>query len=446
LAGRRAGSPGAGIAAEYLASACRALGLAPVDGDGFFQSIPLVQVAIQRSRLEVVRDTERAVFEGPQDFVTDLDLGSSFTGFAGPAMRLEELAGTDSVPDVRGAIVITESLRDRGVLDVLGARGAAGLILAVRDPERYDLYARSRGTTRLLLADRDAQSSLLRPLPTIVVGPAAAEALLGPAAGPRGSISRIEVQVDVVRSRVPDQNVICLLMGADPRARDTAIVFTAHFDHLGIGIPDARGDSIYNGFSDNAAGVAMLLAVARALQQPRYIPAHSILFLFPAAEEQGLLGSDYYTAHPRWPLKRTLAAINLDAGAPPGPPSTWRLAGVPGSPLALLASDVAHIRGWSATVTEAGPNSDHYPLLAAGVSAIFVIPGPGPYEGMSMDSSRALKSRWDAYHQSGDEWSEAFPLSGLARYAEYALLIAHALDRGLTDPGDRSRHGPRRHR
>jgi len=442
LAGRRAGSPGAGIAAEYVATACRALGLQPAGGDDFFQSVPLVQVAIRRSQLEIVSDTGRSVFEAPGDFVTDLDLGSSLSGFAGPAVFVTAPLGRKPLPDVRGAIVITEALRDRGALDQLTTAGAAGLILAVRDDARYDLYARSRGATRLLLDVPQARSSLLRALPTIAAGPTASSALLGstgtePSDGPLGQ--RIEVHMDVERSVVPDRNVVCLFPGRDPRARDTAIVFTAHFDHLGVGIPDERGDSIYNGYSDNAAGVAMLLAIARAFQHPQYAPAHSILFLFPTAEEQGLLGSDYYATHPRWPLERTLAAINLDAGAPPGPPSTWRLAGVPGSRLALLASDVAHSRGWSATVTQATPNSDHYPLLQAGVPAIFIIPGPGPYEGLSMDSSRVLKSRWDAYHEPGDEWSPDFPFAGLGRYAEYALLVAHALDRGLTDAGTPSR-------
>jgi hypothetical protein len=438
LAGRRAGSEGARLAAEYIAAACQALGLEPV-GRAYYQPVPLVEATIRSGTLVVTSDTERSVFESPRDFVADLGGGPSLAAFGGPTVFLE--APLRPVTDVRNAVAIAEAIRDRAALDSLAVRGAAGLVLTVTDPRQYDLFARSRGETRLVLDGGDAPSSLLRALPTVAAGPAASAAILrgrhvGESSdGPLGG--RVDVSLDVVRTSAPDNNVACLRPGTDPRARDTAIVLTAHFDHLGIGLPDAHADSVYNGFSDNAAGVAMLLGIASAVRRPDRAPRHSMLFLFCTAEEQGLLGSDYYTAHPVWPLERTLAVINLDAGAPPGPPSSWRLAGIPGSQLATLATDVALAHGWSATVSRATPNSDHYPFLRAGVPAVFVIPGPGPYEGMSVDSSRALKARWDAYHQPGDGWFPEFPLAGLARYADYALLIATALDRGLTEPGER---------
>jgi len=438
LQGRRAGSAGARIAAEYLAAACRTLGLHPAGGDDYFQSVPLIRVVTRSARLEVASAAGRSVFHAPQDFVLDLDMGSSLTGFAGPAVFVPSPLSLADAPQVSGAVVIAEAIQDRDLLDSLASRGAAGLVLAVRDDRRYDLYARSRGDTRLVLAEPATPSSLLRTLPTVAIGPAATAALIGssavPAAGPLGV--HVELRSEIERSHVPDRNVACLLPGSDPLARDSAIVLTAHYDHLGIGIPDQRGDSVYNGFSDNAAGVAMLLGIARAFREPRHAPVHSILFLFFAAEEQGLLGSDYYAAHPRWPHDRTLGVINLDAGAPPGRPASWRLAGTPGSRLVLLATDVAHARGWSATVTQATPNSDHFPFLRAGVSAVFIIPGPGPYEGMSVDSSRALRARWDHYHQPADEWAPDFPLAGLSRYAEYAFFVAWGLDRGVKDLED----------
>ncbi|HWP37613.1 MAG TPA: M28 family peptidase [Gemmatimonadales bacterium] len=433
LQGRRAGSPGARLAAEYIAATCQALGLEEVR-DSYFQSVPLVESAIRSGTLTVTTNAGRWVFVSPRDFVADLGSAASLTGFDGPAVFVENPLAPSV--DIRGAVVVTEEIGDRAALDTLEARGAVGLVLAVADGRRHDLYVRSRGETRLTLADGTVGSSLLRSLPTVVAGPAIASVILGPGA-PRDA--RVELTLDVVRTSTPDRNVACLQPGSDPRARDTAIVFTAHFDHLGVGLPDARGDSVYNGFSDNAAGVAMVLGIAAATRRAERAPRHSMLFLFFTAEEHGLLGSDYYTAQPLWPLDRTRAVINLDAGAPPAPPSSWRLAGTVGSELAHLAVDVALARGWSATVTPATPNSDHFPFLRAGVPAVFVIPGPGPYEGMSMDSSRALKAKWDAYHEPGDEWSPVFPLAGLARYAEYAWLIGAALDRHLTDGGERSR-------
>jgi Zn-dependent M28 family amino/carboxypeptidase len=253
---------------------------------------------------------------------------------------------------------------------------------------------------------------------------------------PNGPLERaVSLQLDAARRPVADRNVACLLPGTDPRQRDTAIAFTAHYDHLGTGAPDERGDSIYNGFSDNAAGVAMLLAIARAMQTHAK-PRHSALFLFFTGEEHGLLGSDYYVARPLWPLARVRGVINLDAGAPAAQPASWRIAGDQGSPLGLLAVDVALARGWSATTSAARANSDHFPFARSGVPAIAIIPGPGPYEGLTTDSSESLRRRWDFYHQPGDEWSAEFPLSGLRRYAEYAYLIALALDRGLSAVGE----------
>jgi Iap family predicted aminopeptidase len=408
--------------------------------ESYFQPVPLVEARIRRATLTVGRDTTRAVFESPGGFVADLGTGASLIDFAGPAVFGETPFRAPPLRDMRGAVVVAEAISERAMLDSLKAWGAAGLVLAVTDPGQYDLLARSRGETRLVLADDGIETSLLRVLPTMAAGPTASAAILGRDGlrAPYGPLGvHVGVRLDVDRVPAPDRNVACLARGRDARARDTAIVFTAHFDHLGIGLPDASGDSVYNGFSDNAAGVAMLLGIAQAVRCPGRLPKHSVLFLFPTAEEHGLLGSEYYAAHPLWPLERTLAVINLDAGAPPGRPSSWRLAGTPGSKLALLATDVAHAHGWSATVSQATPNSDHYPFLRAGVPAVFVIPGPGPYEGMSVDSSRALKARWDAYHQPSDQWRPGFPLAGLGRYAEYALLIAEALDRGVTEPSVR---------
>src|SRR5262249_32298792 len=155
----------------------------------------------------------------------------------------------------------------------------------------------------------------------------------------------------------------------------TAIVFTAHYDHLGVGVPDSRGDSIYNGFSDNAAGVAMLLTIGNGLaKRPNGRPRHTIILLFFTGEEMGLLGSDYYVANPLWPLQTTKGVINLDAGAPPARPWSWRLAAAK-SPLLQLAQDVAADHGWSATTSPATPNSDYFPFARVGVPAIFIVPG-----------------------------------------------------------------------
>jgi Zn-dependent M28 family amino/carboxypeptidase len=101
------------------------------------------------------------------------------------------------------------------------------------------------------------------------------------------------------------------LEGADPKLRDEYVIYTAHWDHLGIG-PEVNGDKIYHGAMDNASGVAGLFEVARAFGKVQPPPRRSILFLSVTAEEKGLLGSQYYAEHPLYPLPKTLAEINMD--------------------------------------------------------------------------------------------------------------------------------------
>ncbi|MGH7445000.1 MAG: M28 family peptidase, partial [Longimicrobiales bacterium] len=210
------------------------------------------------------------------------------------------------------------------------------------------------------------------------------------------------------------------LPGNDPALRDEYVVYTAHYDHLGISIPDAEGDSIYNGFSDNAAGVAMLLGIAEALRDAP--PARSLLFLFFTGEERGLLGASYFAAHPPVPLERMHALINLDAGAPSAPPVSWRVAGGDSSALGTLAAQVAADHGWIARLSGASPNSDYWPFLQRGVPAVFLIPGD-VWENTAPEQREALRRQWDHYHQPADEYHPDFPFSGLERYADYAMAL-----------------------
>lgn len=109
------------------------------------------------------------------------------------------------------------------------------------------------------------------------------------------------------------RNVIGWIRGAHPSLRDEYVVYTAHYDHVGVaGLPDAQGDSIYNGADDNASGTAALLEIAEAFASLDSPPRRSVVFLATAAEERGLLGAFHYAANPTFPLDRTIANLNLD--------------------------------------------------------------------------------------------------------------------------------------
>src|SRR4030095_16736765 len=110
---------------------------------------------------------------------------------------------------------------------------------------------------------------------------------------------------------IESRNVVAKLEGSDAALKDEYVVYSAHWDHLGVGAP-VKGDAIYNGALDNASGVATVLEIARAFTEAKPQPKRSILFLMVTAEEQGLLGSQYYSVTPLYPLAKTVANINID--------------------------------------------------------------------------------------------------------------------------------------
>src|SRR5690606_3959680 len=295
------------------------------------------------------------------------------------------------------------------VLPALERAGVAGLVYLVSDSAQFSLLARSRGSERLYV-DAAVDDPIWQPsLPSILAGPALTAALLRGTAIPPEAFRgepfapvrlgrRIAVDIRGAERVIPAANVGGILPASDP-ARTDVIVYTAHYDHLGI-VPGSGGDSIYNGFSDNAAGVAMLLAIARAfVEEP---PGPAVLFLFLTGEERGLLGASYAAIAPPVPLDRITALINLDAGAPPAPPVSWRIAGGEGQPLGQLGADVASRQGWTATLSAASPNSDYWPFLRRGVPAIFLIPG-AEWEGVTTAERDELRRRWDRYHHPRSE-------------------------------------------
>ncbi len=445
LEGRGTGTRGARLAASYIASQCRALGLQPVAGK-YLHAFSLEEASVETSTHLTVRNgATEEVFRYPRDFTPDVGTVRTLVGFRGPAVYVgpsqDITAGSLRGLDLAGSVAVTDgATNDLPAIDTLKARGVVGVVHLVSDFRTYRLYRNSRGGGRMYHSDSTIESSFLPGLPSVIASPQLSYSLvigqgevMSRSRGPLGP--SVSYELSTQRRRFESSNVACLLPGTERLTADTAIAFSAHYDHLGIGTPDETGDSIYNGFSDNAAGVAMLLAIAEAMATDTAFPMrHSALFLFFVGEERGLLGSDYYVSHPAWPLDRTLAVINLDAGAPPGVLTSWRLAGVDSSSLETTAVRIGLERGWQITTSPARANSDYYPFIRHGVESIFLIPGSGNYEGLSADSSKALRERWDSYHHPADAWDNDFPFSGLKRYAEYAYLIGRALDSRSESP------------
>lgn len=234
---------------------------------------------------------------------------------------------------------------------------------------------------------------------------------------------------------ITSYNVVGLLPGKS--RPDETVIYSAHHDHLGIGLPDANGDNIYNGALDNATGTAHVLEQARAFARgPR--TDRSIVFLFVAAEEKGLLGSEYYVSNPLFPLAKTAGVLNTDGGAIHGPARDFSMSG--SAKLGLLDLAIAEAAKQGRRFTpdekvEAGYffRSDHFPFAKRGVPAISWRAGLDLVNGGTA-RGKALSDDYTAkrYHQPDDEWSPDWNLTGLVQDAQ----LLHRLGRNLANSND----------
>jgi Zn-dependent M28 family amino/carboxypeptidase len=230
----------------------------------------------------------------------------------------------------------------------------------------------------------------------------------------------------VKQSRVVSKNVVGRL---DGRSRpDETVIYTAHWDHLGIGAPDDGGDRIYNGARDNALGIASLLEIARVwTAAPR--TERSVVFLALTAEEKGLLGSEYYAQQPLYPLEKTVAVYNMDGGSTWGPSNDVAIAGEGKISLQRDLAMAARLKGREFSPDprpEAGSffRSDHFPFAKVGVPAISFRNGENLEKG-GVAAGKAASDEYNAkrYHQPADEWSPNWDLSGAAEDTELLYTI-----------------------
>ncbi len=224
-------------------------------------------------------------------------------------------------------------------------------------------------------------------------------------------------------------NVLGVLPGGDPALANQFVVYTAHHDHLGVQ-PRGKGkDAIYNGALDNAAGIAQMLAVARAFTALPDAPRRSILFLAVAAEEQGLLGSAYYCRHPTVPPARLAANLNIDGGNIWGRTRDVTAVGFGKSTLDTVAEAAADAQGRTYgddPFPERGHfyRSDQFNLARIGVPALFLNEGLD-FVGRPPDWGRAQVDAWleQHYHQPSDEMDATWVLDGMVDDARLLFAI-----------------------
>jgi Zn-dependent M28 family amino/carboxypeptidase len=232
----------------------------------------------------------------------------------------------------------------------------------------------------------------------------------------------------VKRESVVSKNVVGLLPGTTHP--DQVVMYTAHWDHLGVGKPDATGDTLFNGATDNASGLAAVLELGRMFASAPKLP-RSMVFLAVTAEEKGLLGSEYYAANPLYPLETTVAALNMDSMGLYGKARDFSTFG----PNTVVDEVAAAGKKQGRTLVpdprpEAGSffRSDHFSLSKVGVPAVSFRPGDDLVEGGKAKGVKLREAYTDKkYHQPKDEWSEEMDFSGQVQDIELLYDVGRSL-------------------
>lgn len=325
LRGRDTPSPGLEAAAEYIAALFGELGLEPADdGDGYVRRFPLQAVRLDAAALRVEARahgaTTRATYR--DDFFVLPARVDSVVGvplFAGQAQ-----VGVTVSQEARGRMVFmfvpdtamqAWQVAVSAALQAAWGAGASAVVLAL-DP---DFPAEILGQLAGEVAGQVA------PLPVVGLRYDVAREVFRHAGldldGIRhradGTLTPLDGVNMLIRAPISADaamapNVVGVLRGADPALRDQYVVYSAHFDHVGVGRPDASGDSIYNGADDNASGTSAVLELARAFASLEPRPARSVMFVLVSGEEQGLLGSMHFAQNPPVPASQMVANINAD--------------------------------------------------------------------------------------------------------------------------------------
>ncbi len=312
MKGRATPSPEQEIAAEYIASEFRRAGLDPVGDDGYFQTARYVRVTPDVEGLELTLELggqslrlDKASFAIQNPVGMDLRTGavkSTLDQVSLQALTPEQVKGKVLFLDAPAG---TPPGGGRGA----GQIGLSPAMLADLQPALVVLL-RATGNQAVNTAARLREAAAAAPVPTMLVWDsglrtAVAAATNGPLEG------AVAVHIPAPRLEpVKLRNVVGALRGSDPVLKDTYVLVTAHYDHLGV--RDVDGDGIFNGANDNASGTSCVIEIASALAALPQRPRRTVVFVGLFGEEMGLVGSRYYGAHPIFPLTKTVADINLE--------------------------------------------------------------------------------------------------------------------------------------
>ena len=238
---------------------------------------------------------------------------------------------------------------------------------------------------------------------------------------------RVSLSMSYKVSEMSTHNVVGKVEGGDPAARDEAVVFTAHWDHLGMG-EDVNGDRIYNGAVDNASGTAMLIEMARAWASLDPLPRRSAYFVAVTSEESGLLGSKYLAENPPLPAEKIAANLNFDSYSPLGRSKQLVVNGAERTSFYDVVKNTAERYGLT-ILPDPRPEqgsyfrSDHFSFAKQGVPAFSVNMGPERLAPLAPQLEEVQKRLQGSYHQPSDEYGEDWDFSGMEQFARLGLTL-----------------------
>lgn len=451
--GRKPFTEGETKTVAYLESQFKQLGLEPGNGDSYIQAVPMANIlAIAAPSMEVKSAKGTFNLKAFDDYIiwtdktdSSISLNNTDLVFAGYGVVAPEYNWNDYAGlDVKGKVVMVmvndpgfwvgdTSLFKGKAMTYYGrwtykfeeaARQGAKACLIIHNTAAasypFSVQQNSFNTTRLKLDNRGKN------IPNCdVIGwvPEKIAHQLFTAAGYDSSLLvkanepgfkpvplglQLSTTMKVKASFNKSSNVIAKITGT--KRPDEVIIYTAHWDHLGIGRPDQTGDSIYNGALDNASGTAGLLEMARVFKNMKAKPERTIVFLAVTAEEQGLLGSAYYAENPIYPVHKTVANINMDGLNRFGKTKDMVVVGQGQSELEDYLKDAIEKTGGYLsfdTHTEAGYyyRSDHFNFAKVGIPALFAnngvdVEGKGKEYGEKLENEYTSKN----YHQPSDNY------------------------------------------
>ncbi|MFZ6778188.1 M28 family peptidase [Undibacterium sp. Ji83W] len=484
LEGRGTGQRGGDLAVRYLETQAAAMGLVPLPGaNGYRQTVTLVgsqtlsnsQLRFETNKTTLSPALGSEIVYGSSNGKADIDFEAPLV-FVGYGVRAPEERWDDfKAVDLKGKLLImmvndpqpsaAEPNRFAGKaltyygrwtykFEEAARQGAAGVLLIHTTPSAsyaWNVPQTSFSHERFSLGkDGNALEGWLQEDTAKALFTAAGQDLDALRAQaetrefkPVAIDARIHVTLHSSVRKVEQQNVVGMVPGSDAKLKHEAVLYSAHWDHLGIVQEPGKPAQIWNGAVDNASGAAALLAIAQAATT--HPAKRTQIFLWPAAEEQGLLGSAFYVQHPLWPLAKTAADLNLDSMNFVGKTHDIGVAGSEHSSLFNSAASVAKKMGLriAPSVPDLGGaffRADHFNFVRVGVpafnvgSAVFSGDGSFAFDHDAEQEAAQMKAFKKDYHTPRDRYNPAWDLSGMLQQAQFTLNLGYAVGNDTTMP------------